>query len=270
MTDEEYRAFLAVLFRRHVTPKLPRVRRRFHHHMMEEWQHHLDQAQSAARVLRYIENYCDDGEDVYGTFTIGRLARAVHDTRYGLEFSNRAVDESGFLDAYERHVGEILAGLQPQHIPDVDRDVLRGMGSHDAEAELAELVFLARAGRDRWVAMRQEISVRQQLKNVEEQVARAAKEIDELKEVLTASEPVQQQKASRRSESTDHPRKSRRWFKGLGQIGQGAALSIANVALAVGALHFPVSPETQTWGAVASVATGIGAVLNGAGDLRNE
>jgi len=65
-------------------------------------------------------------------------------------------------------------------------------------------------------------------------------------------------------------KKSRRWFKGLGKIGQGAALSIANAALAVGVIHFPVSPETQTWGALASVATGIGTILSGVGDLRGE
>ena len=65
-------------------------------------------------------------------------------------------------------------------------------------------------------------------------------------------------------------KKSRRWFKGLGQIAQGSAFSIANVALAVGALKFPVSPETQTWGAVASVSTGVCTVLSGIGDLRNE
>ncbi|HEY6250872.1 MAG TPA: hypothetical protein VI685_13005, partial [Candidatus Angelobacter sp.] len=65
-------------------------------------------------------------------------------------------------------------------------------------------------------------------------------------------------------------KKSRRWFKGLGQIAQGASLSIANVALAVGILKFPVSPETQTWGAVASVATGVATVLSGIGDLRGE
>jgi hypothetical protein len=36
------------------------------------------------------------------------------------------------------------------------------------------------------------------------------------------------------------------------------------------ATHLPVSPETQTWGAIASVATGIGTVLSGVGNLRNE
>ena len=258
MTDDEYRAFLNVLFRKHVRPRLPRVQRRFHHHMMEEWQYHLDQAERSARLFRYVDNYCDDGGDVYSTFTLDRLASAVHDTRYGLEFSNRAIDEAGFLDAYERHVTEILAGLQPHHIPEVDKDVMRDMGSPDPEAELAELVFHAKAERDRFLQMRQEISVRQQLRNAEERVTKAAAEFDELKK--SAGDP----------KAKDFPKKSRRWFKGLGQISQGAALSIANVALAVGALHFPVSPETQTWGAVASVATGIGTVLSGVGDLRNE
>jgi hypothetical protein len=87
---------------------------------------------------------------------------------------------------------------------------------------------------------------------------RAEKEFEQLKKL----EP------ERLTEKTS--KKSRRWFKGLGQIGQGAALSIANVALAVGVIRFPVSPETQTWGALASVATGIGTVLNGVGDLRSE
>ena len=77
-------------------------------------------------------------------------------------------------------------------------------------------------------------------------------------------------KASEGETNDAAPKKPRRWFKGLGQISQGAALSIANVALALGTLKFPVSPETQTWGAMASVATGIGTVLSGIGDLRNE
>lgn len=66
------------------------------------------------------------------------------------------------------------------------------------------------------------------------------------------------------------PKKSRRWFKGLGQIGRGAALSIGDIALAVGTLHLPVSPETQTWGSLVSATTGIGMIFNGIGELRNE
>lgn len=65
-------------------------------------------------------------------------------------------------------------------------------------------------------------------------------------------------------------RKQPRIFKGLGQIVQGAAMTVADVGLAVGAFHFPVSPETQSWGALASVTAGVGTVMNGVGDLRGE
>ena len=152
---------------------------------------------------------------------------------------------------------DILDGLRPDHLPVVDQEVIRETGSPDAEAELAELVYRARAYRNRAERMAQDVSPRQQLRHVAEQVARIQKEFEEFSSSQTAQPP-------------EPPKKPRPWFKGLGLIGQGAALSIANVALAVGVIQFPVSLETQTWGALASVATGIGTVLTGVGELRNE
>ncbi|HEV8523564.1 MAG TPA: hypothetical protein VGQ71_03605, partial [Terriglobales bacterium] len=70
MTDDEYREFLAFLFERYVRPRIPHLRRRFHHHMMDEWSYHLDQAVSAAQVLRFIEIHCGNDDDVYRTFTL--------------------------------------------------------------------------------------------------------------------------------------------------------------------------------------------------------
>ena len=257
MTDEEYREFMAVLVRRHVQPRLPRLRRRFHHHMMEEWHYHLDQAERSMRIFRFIEENCDDGDDIYDTISPIRVGRAVSETRYSLDFSNRTLEESGFLDAFEPHMRDILDGLRPDHLPLVDQEVIRNTGSPDAEAELAELVHRARAYRSRAERMAQEVSSRQQLRHVAEQVARIQKEFEEFS-------------SSQTDQPREPPKKPRPWFKGLGQIGQGAALSIANVALAVGVIQFPVSPETRTWGALASVATGIGTVLSGVGALRNE
>lgn len=68
----------------------------------------------------------------------------------------------------------------------------------------------------------------------------------------------------------DVPRKHRRWWKGLGQIAEGAALAVADVGIAVGAFKLPVSPETQTYGLVVSAAAGMGKIMNGLGDLRGE
>ena len=118
-------------------------------------------------------------------------------------------------------------------------------------------MYSARAHRARIERVSQEMSTRQQLRHVSEQVGSIEKEFEKFRN-------------SKQDRNGEPPKRSRRWFKGFGQIGQGAALSIANVALAIGAIHFPVSPETQTWGALASVATGIGTVFTGVGELRNE
>lgn len=255
MTDDEYREFLAFLFEHYVRPRLPRVQRRFHHHMMEEWYYYLDQAKQSALVLRFIEAHCDGAEDVYRTFTMERLGRAVSESRQSLDFSTRIAEEAGFLDAFEDHTTDILAGLQPHHLPGVDKDLLRETGSVNPEVELRALILRARASCERASQMSREVRVRDQLKHVSERLGEAQNHFTPAKGTEMPAEA---------------PKKSRRWFKGLGQIAQGAAFSIANIALAVGALRFPVSPETQTWGAIASVATGIGTVLSGIGDLRNE
>lgn len=256
MTDDEYREFLAFLFEHHIRQRLPRVRRRFRHHMMEEWHYHLDQAQQSAQILRFIETHCLDVGDIYGTFTLERLGRAVSETRYSLDFSRRIAEEAGFLDAFEDHSREIFAGLQPQHLPEIDKDVLRESGSINPEGEIRALVMRAKASAETRSQGSRELRVRDQMEHASDRLGEAQKHfsIDEEGDEAPA-EP---------------PRMPRRWFKGLGQIAQGAAFSIANVALAVGAIQFPVSPETQTWGTLASVATGIGTIMNGIGDLRNE
>lgn len=258
MTDDEYREFLSFLFERYVRPRIPHVRHRFHHHMMEEWYYHIDQAARAAHVLRFIESYCEDDADVYRTFTAERLARAVSDTRYSFEFSNRTIEEAGFLDAFEAHTREILEHLQPSHLPDAEEEVLKDMGSINPEVEIRALVFQVRASRERIEQSTREHPVRRQLQDAAERLKATEEDFEQAK------------KGEKEGQLKETQKKSRRWFKGLGQIAQGSALSIADVALAVGALKFPVSPETQTWGAVASVSTGVGTILNGIGDLRNE
>jgi hypothetical protein len=132
------------------------------------------------------------------------------------------------------------------------------MGSPNPDVELRALVLRAKARRERLRQNSRELAVLQQLKHAEKRLTDAQEEFEKCRKV------------QEEGESEQRVTKSRRWFKSLGQIAQGAALTIADVALAVGALKFPVSPETQTWGAVASVSTGVGTILGGVGDLRNE
>ncbi|HYX27349.1 MAG TPA: hypothetical protein VE863_02185 [Pyrinomonadaceae bacterium] len=247
---------MSYLFERHIRPRLPKLRRRMFRHMEDEFHHHLDRAERSARLLRFIETYCDNDSEIYETFTIGRLSRSLSDTRRSLEFNNRVLDEGGFFDAYESHEHEILSCLSAAHVPSEDKDVLREIGSVDPDNELRALVYAARDRvRER---SHRELSVRDELKNCVSRLEKAEKSFEALSK-------------SKELESNQNvPKKSRRWFKGVGQIAQGSALSIADVALATGVLHLPVSSETQSWGAIASVATGIGTILNGVGDLRAE
>ncbi len=97
VTDDEYREFLTSLFERYVRPRLPRLRRRISHHMGEEWSYHLDEAEDAGHVLRYIENYCDDDGDVYQTFRLERVARAVYRTAIALSSAIERLRKAGFL-----------------------------------------------------------------------------------------------------------------------------------------------------------------------------
>lgn len=258
MTEDEYREFLGFLFERYIRPRMARVRNRYRHHFEDELSYHLDQAVRSAQLFRFVEGYCHDDEDVYRTFTLDRLKSGVSETRYSLEFSNRLADEAGFIEACESHTREIADGLAAVHLPDADKDVLREMGSPNPEIELRSLVYRAKSWMERNDRQSRDAGLRQELRYAEERL----KEADASFEKLV--------KAKKEEPTEEVPKKTRRWFKSLGQISQGAALSIANVALAIGTLKLPVSPETQTWGAIASVATGIGTVLSGIGDLRNE
>jgi hypothetical protein len=256
MNDQEYAEFMNYLFERYVRPRIPRLRRHLDHHMKDDVHYHLGEAERSARILRFIESDCDDDGDIYSTFKVERLARAISETRYGLSFSNRITEQGGFLEAYEEHETEILQGLQSGHLPKEDKEILREMGSMNPDAELRGLVYLAKARVRKVERQNRDFSVRQELKNCAQELDQAEQKFRKGLEMKELEPEV--------------PKKSRRWFKGVGQIAQGSALSIADVALAIGVLKLPVSAETQTWGAIASVATGIGTVLNGVGDLRNE
>jgi hypothetical protein len=257
LTDDEYRAFLTTLFEHYVRPRLPRARRRQHHHMMgEEWAYHLDQAVKSARIARFIESQCSDDSEIYRTFTTQRLREAISETKSSVAFARREAEEDGYLDAFEAHASELLDGLAPQHLPDIDREVLRDMGSSSPDADIAVLILRAKRHRHRVERLSHDMSIRRELREAEDLLAAADDEFNETR--------------TNQPQNMPQPTKTRRWFKGLGQIAQGAALTIANTAMALGVLKFPVSPETQTWGAVASVATGIGTIMSGIGDLRNE
>lgn len=97
MNDQEYAEFMNYLFERYVRPRIPRLRRHLDHHMKGDLHYHLGEAERSARILRFIESDCDDDGDIYSTFKVERLARAISETRYSLSFSNRITARAASL-----------------------------------------------------------------------------------------------------------------------------------------------------------------------------
>lgn len=257
MNDDEYRAFLSFVFDTYVRPRLHVV---MHHFgpMGERFEYEIDRMRRAAQLARFIQAFSDNDDDVYSTLRGDRIANTVDDVGNVVSRSARVLDETGFVDALNAHYDEIVDGLSVEHLPKSEASLLRELGSEDPQRDLMAVIFIMRSRRNkRFQADRT---------RVEQDLSRVAKELSE------AGQQIQEaaQKMQGFADVPPHVRKPRRWFKGLGQIAQGTAVSLANVGLAIGWLHFPVSAETQTWGSLASVTTGIGMVAAGAGDLRGE
>lgn len=159
------------------------------------------------------------------------------------------------MDEYFNAIG---MALSVDDLPPEEPDMLQARGFPELADHLTGVIYAARLEaeeRARWG--RGDSGPSADLGGVDEALGRAAQQYHAL--------------AQRDGEAgAAEGRKSRRWFKGFGQIEQGAAMSLADVGLAAGCFHFPVSAETQTWGALTSITAGIGTIMNGAGDLRGE
>ncbi|MCC7052982.1 MAG: hypothetical protein IT355_06905 [Gemmatimonadaceae bacterium] len=171
---------------------------------------------------------------------------------------SRATDiaeDIGMLDVVEEYDGLIIEGMTFEDLPAEDIRALRLLGETSARGALLA-AFLQVKRRGTLDVMRQEPTISplvSSLRGIETRLRNAG---DALRPPVVPTVGVR------------HP--SRRWFKGLGKIAQGAALTLADVCMAGGLLTLPVSPETQGWGAIVSSITGIGTVLEGAGELRAE
>jgi hypothetical protein len=157
------------------------------------------------------------------------------------------LEESGLLEVYDSFYADIVRGMKVEHMPSQEFEVMRQLGSNNPERDLSAMIHITKSRR---MYELNDLQITFRLKDLEEKLALQEKKL--------------------RDQENNQPKKSRRWFKGLGQIAQGSALSIANIALAMGALAIPVGSETAGWGAIVSSITGVGMVLNGVGEFKGE
>jgi hypothetical protein len=248
MSRTEYERFMQHLYDRYVrsTPS-----HRFSSREYEEFQYGRERLHLANRRIRSIFDSTRDDNDIYRYFKEQGLADTVDQVREGVASVNRFGEELGMWEAIDEFYDEILADLDVNDMPTIERQVLRDVGAPDPDSELVVIVAIVKKRRGELFHFRSE--------------QRLAKRLDSLREDLE-----RHRNEMHLQDNAEPKRKSRRWFKGLGQIAQGAAMTTANLALAIGLLPFSVAPETTTWGALVSSITGVGYILNGAGELSSE
>jgi len=175
---------------------------------------------------------------VFRTITAKQLQQTIRNVLYSENFAHRMIEEGGFEDVIDEYATEIAAGLASEHLPTIDEAIMREIGSQSHEVELRLLVGQAKKLLER------------QAKYSEGQFVQMVRLDDLEKRLQKAVEEFEPHNGGKSKDvpQSEHPKKTRRWFKGLGQIGQGSALTIANVGVAASIFHLPVSPETQTWG----------------------
>jgi len=245
MSNEEYKDFLKYIFNEYIQPRIHRIGRYWDH--PEMWRNKWRALKRAIDVVNYINKHCEDSEDIYRTFTLERLRRAVDEVEDGVRWNNQLAKEVGFLDAFDTYYDEIIGGLEAELFPESEYELLKDLGFQNPRSDIRAIVYALKA-KKKLRSSCNKFSVSHSLNNT-------TTKLSEVKEKFKESDTKKLEK--------ERLEKSRRWFMGLGQIGQGAALSIGDIALAAGALQFPVSPETQTWGALVSASTGVGMILNG-------
>lgn len=178
----------------------------------------------------------------------------VESVRRALRIANDMAEEVGMIDVVEDFHELIIEGMQIEDIPRHDIEALEQLGERSPKGALLAAFWKVKQRKSLSGQDYNENDIISRLRRLEQKLAEFEK-----------------RKKMPRESSTDDVRKPRRrWFKGLGKVAQGTALTLADVGLAAGVLVLPVDPATQTWGAIVSSITGIGTALDGSGELRGE
>jgi hypothetical protein len=267
----EYEAYLKYLWDRDAQEPARRYRRRRHPlEWDEEFEYPLNELAAANRMLGAMSSL----HDPYDAFRARALAGVLRQVRTGVTSNTRMLDEMGLLRTLDAEYSVIARQMRVEDLPLGEQEMLSRYGFDDVADHLPGVIYAVRShARER--SGFQELSVSQELRRLAERLDAAAADHDRLQEIedeitVIRSQNERPQVPAELASEQDSRRKERRWWKGIGQIVQGAAMSLADGALAVGALKFDVSDETKTWGALVSVTAGVGTVMSGIGDLRGE
>jgi len=253
MEEKEYKEFLEYLFYEYIEKKLRKIERYYRPKELFHWNYEMQRLFKASAVIKFIQDNCDEDSEIYEYFKLSKLVNVIDSVENGVRMNNQLVVKTGIIDVVEEYFDEIFDGMKTEYFPEEDFTVLRQIGSSDPKLEITNTILLIKKRRDKdFTFDRREISYSKRLKDC---VDKLSSKREELKE---------------ENENKSQKVLTRRWFKGLGQICKGAIITIIDISLMVGWLPFPVSIETRTVGSIVSATAGIGEILMGIGDLRNE
>ncbi len=236
------------------------------HHPMDDGfydiRHGADRLRVADETLRFLRK---GRRDPYQT--LRDVPDLLDDSVSGLRRTKEALAESGYQELLDDHMDTLMSAVASENLPPEEEQALLALGFVELARTYPEVVDLVgqewRNGSAKGLEVHREFRREPASAAIDTAIERIQQHASELRE-------AGQRERDGVEQTPEVPRKKRKWWKGVGQIVQGASLAITDVGLAVGALKFPVSPETQTYGAVVSVSAGVGTIMNGVGDLWGE
>jgi hypothetical protein len=268
--DSQYEAYFKYLYDRDVTPGISRSRMAglsFMSGWNQELEYRLSRLAETDATLRLIAAT----PDVYHTFRAEALARLIQETARGVEMNSGDLSELGVMDTLDSEYWTLAAGMRPEHLPEEEAALLRSYGFPALADSLPGLVYFARAHAEESAARQREIRPSIEMRNLTKRLKEAADDhqrLSEIEEELAALKRAQKEDSAPPKQLTDEAnakKKPHRWWKGLGQVVSGAAISLADTAFVAGPHAVVAAPAF-----LVSVTAGIGTIMQGAGDLRGE
>jgi hypothetical protein len=231
----------------------------------DEVSYALDRLRAADEVLDFLRR---SARDPYTT--LRDVDGVLGDAESGLSGVRRVLDETRFSELLDDHLDTLMRALSAEALPGWEAEVLDALGFPDLARTIeARTDLLGAEWRDGTARGAQ--------------VAREYQRAPASQAMKAAEQSIEKHRAERRAFAEDAkdapasssgqdgpPEKHRRWWKGLGQIVQGAAIAGADIGVAIGVLHVPIPDGGETYGVVMSVVAGVGTVMNGVGDLSGE
>jgi hypothetical protein len=239
MSDEQRRQ-IEFLAEEYLRLARAQWRSRRHHLEWDEVSYALDRLRQADEVLDFLRR---SGRDPYTT--LRDVDGVLGDAESGLSALRRVLDETRFSELLDDHLDTLMQALSAEVLPGCEADLLDALGfpnlarTIEARADLLGAEWRSGTARGAVVAREYERAPMSQA-------------------MKTAEERIEKHRAERREHENDAgqasvgrgqdgaPEKPRRWWKGLGQIVQGAAIAGADIGLAIGVLHLPIPEGGET------------------------